>query len=222
MNLYNVHWPCVHSIRHLAFKASCAGVQTLNIHENNSRMLTNPDLCILLFHPIYDVHQKRAQGSTDPVLRIALWFPGKSREQKGLHNTTKKLFLCSFSSPPPSLFFLLSQSFVLPRRGILSGWFQQLKRWGWWGKKGGWEGAGEERSKGSSGKYSGPDITSWLQVEQWKIWLHPPSTWQLWKGKVKCENQPCRSTWGFHAGTSATVYRWQCVHVSVCMYSQWF
>lgn len=149
-------------------------------------------------------------------------FQGKAGNRKAFTNTTKKRFLCSFSSPPQSLFFLLSQSFVLPRRGILSGWFQQLKRWGSWGKRGGWEGAGEERSKGSSGKYSGPDITSWLQVEQWKIWLHPPSTWQLWKGKVKCENQPCRSTWGFHAGTSATVYRWQCVHVSVCMYLEWF
>lgn len=64
----------VYKISHLAFRASHVDRQTQNIYENNRRMLTNPDLCILLafLHPVYDVHQKRARGSTDPVLRTAL------------------------------------------------------------------------------------------------------------------------------------------------------
>lgn len=43
---------------------------------------------------VYDVHQrKRPRGSTDAVLRTALWFPGKSRtERPEQHNNKKKVF----------------------------------------------------------------------------------------------------------------------------------
>lgn len=145
MNFCSVHRQCVHKIHHLAFKASHADMQTLNVHENNSRMLTR-SLHFTDFSPhLQCAPEKRPKAEQNQYSELLYDFQGKA-EQKCLHNTTKKKgFLCYFSSPPLSLFYLLSQSFVLPRQGILSGWFQQLNRWGR-GKRGWWEGAGEERN----------------------------------------------------------------------------
>lgn len=114
-------------------KASHADMQTE--HENNSRMPTNQDLCILqaFFHPIYDVRQKRARGSTEPPL-ITTLFSREKQNRKAFKTAQKKNL--TFVPPTQPLFFLLFQSFVLPKRGILSEWFQQLRRWG---RGGGWE-----------------------------------------------------------------------------------
>lgn len=91
---------CVYKMHHLACKRSRVDMQTQNIHENNSRMLTNPDLCILLafFHPVYDVHQKRARGSTQNRFMI-------SREKH-----TQKAFTTPQKTPSLFLFFSSSVS----------------------------------------------------------------------------------------------------------------
>lgn len=120
-NLYNAHRPCVHKILHLAFtKASRADMQTQNLHENNSRT----QICSPHLRCAPEKGPGQYRTTTQNGFMISM-----ERQNREATNTTKKLFLCYFSSPLP-LFFLLSQSFVLPRQGILSGWFQQLKRWG--------------------------------------------------------------------------------------------
>lgn len=141
MNFENLPWKCVLKIHHLAFKA----LQHANL-ETIAGCSPNTDLCILLafFTPFTMCSRERPRAAQNQYSELLYGFQGKA-EQKVLQNTTKKLFLCFFSSPPLSLFLLLSQSFVLPRRGILSGWFQQLKRCG--GE--GWVGEGEGVRKGA-------------------------------------------------------------------------
>lgn len=113
VNFCSVHRQCVHKIHHLAFKASHADMQTLNVHENNSRMLTR-SLHFTDFSPhLQCAPEKRPKAEQNQYSELLYDFQGKA-EQKCLHNTTKKkdfsvtflLLLClSFTCSPNHLFY---------------------------------------------------------------------------------------------------------------------
>lgn len=108
MNFCSVHRQCVHKIHHLAFKASHADMQTLNVHENNSRMLTR-SLHFTDFSPhLQCAPEKRPKAEQNQYSELLYDFQGKA-EQKCLHNTTKKkrISLLLFFSSSVSLLLAL-------------------------------------------------------------------------------------------------------------------